>query len=191
MPNFKCGLIKPPLRLGRGWVITSHCFVMMWLFIHTLPGARVIIKRSAVRGVISLWSKNLYRNPLRSPKTRNMLCGVPWHRKQWLNTTLVLYTSLLRDLLYTVMNVPLTPFKMKLYKNGRQGGYLYPGISTPEQGTWMTFRKIHVLKICEPLLKKNAQIPIAPSTPSVDDYSHLRKTIICWYWMEGLIPYNE
>ena len=35
-PNFNSGLVKPLLKLGHGWVITSHITQWMWLVIHSL-----------------------------------------------------------------------------------------------------------------------------------------------------------
>ena len=35
-PNFSGGLNKPPSKLGHGWVITFHIFIMMWLPTHTV-----------------------------------------------------------------------------------------------------------------------------------------------------------
>ena len=35
-PNFSSGLVKPPLKWGRGWVITSHTKQWMYLIIHAL-----------------------------------------------------------------------------------------------------------------------------------------------------------
>ena len=34
--NFNGFLTYPPLKLGRGWVITSHCLTLTQLFIHAL-----------------------------------------------------------------------------------------------------------------------------------------------------------
>ena len=39
-PNFNGGLIKPPLKLGHGWVITSHMKQWMLLFVSLLSLAR-------------------------------------------------------------------------------------------------------------------------------------------------------
>ena len=30
------GLVQPPLKLGRGWVITSHVNQWIWLIVHTI-----------------------------------------------------------------------------------------------------------------------------------------------------------
>ena len=36
-PNFNNGgLTKPLLKLGYGWVITPHCFTLMYVFIRAL-----------------------------------------------------------------------------------------------------------------------------------------------------------
>ena len=35
-PNFNGGLVKPPLKLGYGWVTTFHCLVWMLLLIHAI-----------------------------------------------------------------------------------------------------------------------------------------------------------
>ena len=32
--DFNSGLTKPSLKIGHGWVISSHCFTWMWLLIH-------------------------------------------------------------------------------------------------------------------------------------------------------------
>ena len=36
IPNFGGVLVKPPLKLGYGWVIQSHPFIWMWLLVHAI-----------------------------------------------------------------------------------------------------------------------------------------------------------
>ena len=45
---FDDGSVKSPLKLGDGWVITSHCLVWMKLLIHVLNSLEALCKSHAI-----------------------------------------------------------------------------------------------------------------------------------------------
>ena len=41
--NFNGGLVKPPLKLGHGWIITYHRKLSMYIFIHVNPSGPYLV----------------------------------------------------------------------------------------------------------------------------------------------------
>ena len=56
LPNFSDGLIKPPLKLEYGWLITSQCFGWMYLCVHALIPMLVLATRPIPTSTFCVWS---------------------------------------------------------------------------------------------------------------------------------------
>ena len=56
-PNFNDSLVKPALKLGQSWVITSHIKPWMWLPIHAL----IIINSSPLDKMAAVLAEDLFK----------------------------------------------------------------------------------------------------------------------------------
>ena len=99
-PNISSSLVKLPLRLGYGWVITSHRKQRKWLFINT--NALIPIKPCSYLGLPILWSLvitqvtflNTYnRHPIAHPANHSSINVSNYTSGVYTMVSIVMYTK--------------------------------------------------------------------------------------------------